>query len=156
GGIEANARLPSSLQRAFESASTVGSSMVLVDAQDEAARLLRRTASSGCRILCASFCRCDKPVRRLNDDVSALTNKAGEANPRRRPAFGKQAHPIRRRLIERGSTLAGDGSFPRLLGLAYAESSREPATARFLLLPPCFPGIPDQGGEAGNGSDGPF
>ena len=36
----------------------------------------------------------------------------------------------------------------RFGGAAHAESGPKPATLRFLLLPPCFPGFRARGGEA--------
>ena len=40
--------------------------------------------------------------------------------------------------------------------LSMPASSRKPATFRFLLLPPCFPGFRAGGGEAKNGPEGPL
>jgi hypothetical protein len=60
--------------RAFESASTVGSSMVIVDALDEAAAgFYAAMASCGCRNRCVSLCRCVRLVWELNDDAFAFT-----------------------------------------------------------------------------------
>ncbi len=71
--------LADALRRAFESASTVGSSMVVVDALDEAAAGFY--AAHGFVRLPDSLgwcCRCVLQVGWLNDDVSALRRNPGK------------------------------------------------------------------------------
>src|SRR5271156_4052205 len=109
-------------------------------------------ASYGCQTRCALLCRCVKPAGDLNDDDFAVTEDVGEAhgeaNPRGSWALGKQAHSERGHATQRVHAFTGSGRFRQLQGLIHAESSREPATTCFLLLPPCFPRFPDRGGEA--------
>lgn len=67
------------------------------------------------------------------------------------------------KLVRAAETICGEGrrsleavEFRRLRGHTHAGSSRRPPTTCVLLLPPCFPGFPDRGGEAKNGPEGPF
>jgi GNAT superfamily N-acetyltransferase len=153
--------LADALERAFESARTVGSSVVIVDALDEAAagfyaahgfvrlpdspRLVMPTGQAG---------------RGSEHDAFAIPAHAGEApgepNPKGYQAPGKQAHLRRGHVIQRVHAFAGSGRLRQLWGPTHAESGRAPATTCSLLLPSCFPGFPDGGGEAKGGPERPF
>ena len=106
--------LADALQRAFESASTVGSSMVIVDALDDAAAgFMRRTGSCDCRTRCGSCCRCVLRAGGLNDELQIpLGARAGEA--------------------------LGEAEWA---SLRHPGKHGGPAVFRFRLLPPCSPGF---------------
>ena len=65
--------LADALQRAFESASTVGSSMVIVDALDEpAAGFYAAHGFVRLPTRCGSCCRCASPAKRVNHSTSGV------------------------------------------------------------------------------------
>jgi hypothetical protein len=77
-----------------------------------------------------------------------LASASGEA--RRGP---KRAFTVERGDSHRGLSCRGK---PWFWEATNAEGSPNPATLRFLLLPPCFPGFRAGVGEAKNGPEGPF
>ena len=153
--------LADALQRAFESASTVGSSMVMVDALDEAAAGFY-TAHGFVRL--PDSLRLVMPMRQagrgLNDDAFAFTDDVGEAPGKQTEGgvgSGEACGFARGHSLSNGlAHLLGPAGCDRVRGVTHAKGVRAPATTCFLLLPPCFPGFPDRGGEAKNGPEGPF
>src|SRR5579883_247782 len=117
----------------------------------------RRMALCDCRTRCALLCRCVRLAGDLNDDAFAVTENVGEApgeaTTKESQARGKQARSRRGQVMRRVRPFAGRGWLRQVRSFTPAESGRAPATTCFLLLPPCFPGFPDQGGEAKNGPE---
>ncbi len=130
--------LADALQRAFESASTVGSSMVVVDALDEPAAVsTRRMGSCAYPTRCGLCCRCASQAGGLNDEFRirvayrgsageakwALASASGEARWRPSLAFAVWRHIPHCRLSRRRQTVA----------LGCPPCRRQPVARRFSL-----------------------
>ncbi len=145
--------LADALLRAFESAGAVGSSMVIVDALDEAAAgfYARRTAWCGCRNRCVSSCRCVRPVREPNDNAFAVTAEAGEApgeaNPRRCRGLGKRAYPERQPTVPASRGFAANCRLQHMRALPMPKVAPGPLRPAYCCFP-MLPGFADSGGEA--------